>query len=441
MSRHMTPDFKNSPYWWEAAPPVPMSSGELDPSYDVVVVGSGITAVSAALPLLRSGRSVAIIDKDDPGAGASRRSAGFIGRVLKKSFSEIAAAKNKDAARKTYAELHSAYAAIFRFVEEEGINCFAQRNGRFIGATSPAHFAALQADLSSMRAEMGFEFEMIPRERQSTELGTSAYFGGALIPDSGSLHPGLYHKGILDRVVAAGGSVFGRTEVTSIEDRGAGFDVVTTAGVTRSTHVVVATNGYTTRHLGWYRRRLVPFTAYMGATEELPHEVLKKAIPHGRTVIDSNTNIDFFRIAPDSRRIVFGGATASGMTDTLEISLRMKSILDRVFPDLADFRLSHAWSGNCAGTFDMIPHVGSRGNLHHAMGYNFAGITMGTQFGRMIAKRILGQPVEASVFGGERFPTLPFYTGEPWFLGLVMRYFDWKDRRFARTDAVRNPFC
>ncbi len=40
----------------------------------------------------------------------------------------------------------------------------------------------------------------------------------------------------------------------------------------------------------------------MAATEPLPPALLAKQLPHRRTVIDSNLDIDFFRPAPDSSR-------------------------------------------------------------------------------------------------------------------------------------------
>ena len=41
------------------------------------------------------------------------------------------------------------------------------------------------------------------------------------------------------------------------------------------------------------------------------------------------------------------------------------------------------------------------------------------------------------MFGATPFPTLPFYGGNPWFVPLAMRWFDWKDARFARKGARR----
>lgn len=427
-----TTDFKFQPYWWDAAPPMPFSSGEPAGCYDAVIVGSGFTGISAALRLARAGRSVAVLDRQDPGAGASRRNAGFIGRVLKKSYSELVSSKGKQKAQAIYRELNAAYRFTFELIEKEDIPCFPARPGRFIGATSLGHYKALSRDLSVLEADMGFEHRMLAPSQVREGLATDVYRGGAIIPDSGSLHPGLYHKGLLDRARAAGVSIFGSTEVVAIRQLADNScEVRTDRGTIIARDVVVGTNGYTSR-LGWFRRRLVPFRAYMAATEEMPQELLDRLIPHGRTVIDSNTNIDFFRPAPDSRRILFGGATAAPLDGPEEITRRMKAIIDRVLPDARDIRLSHAWDGYCAGTFDLMPHMGRKGNVHYGVGYNFAGITMGTTFGSKIASRILGEPDQESVFATGNPPTMPFYTGKPWFLGMAMRYFDWHDRQIAR---------
>ncbi|TKT75845.1 FAD-binding oxidoreductase [Aquamicrobium sp. LC103] len=427
-----TSDFKFQPYWWDAAAPMPFTAGGMKAAYDVVVVGSGFTGISAALHLARAGRSVAVLDRQDPGAGASRRNAGFVGRVLKKSYSELVASKGRDKALTIYRELHDAYAFTFDLIAREGIDCYAVRPGRFIGATSRGHYNALAKDLAILQADMGFEHRMLAPTATAQGLETDIYSGGAIVPDSGSLHPGLYHKGLLDRAVEAGVSVFGRTEVENLQELSDGrCEVRTDRGTVYAGKVVVATNGYVSK-LGWFRRRVVPFRAYMAATEEMPQELLDRLIPHGRTIIDSNTNIDFFRPAPDSRRILFGGATAAPLKGPEEITVRMKSIIDRVLPQACNLKLSHAWDGYCAGTFDLMPHVGRRGNVYYAMGYNFAGVTMGTRFGARIANSIATGAGLDSVFEARNFPTMPFYTGTPWFLGLVMRYFDWHDRRLAR---------
>jgi len=425
----LTADFRNAPYWWDAAPLAESAAGTPAPSYDAVIVGSGYTGLRAALTLARAGRSVAVFDKERPGYGASRRNAGFLGRTLKKSYVDLKAAKGADYASAIYRDLSMAYESTLAFIEEEGIDCHAVRCGRLVAATSAAHYAGLERELAGMKADLGLPYTMLPRARMREEMATDLYDGGAVIPDLGSLHPGLYHRGLMERALSAGVEILGNCEVTAIA-RGR---VTTTAGETRARDVVVATNGYTPKSLPWHARRVIPFVGYMAATEPLPPEVLQKQLPHRRTVIDSNLDIDFFRPAPDSSRLLFGGATANGLEDPAAIAALLHGRLRQALPDLADVKLSHVWTGQCAGTFDMMPHVGCHDGIWYGMGYNFAGVPMGSFFGLKIAQRILGLPAPACAFEQAAFPTLPFYRGNPWFLPIAMRYFAWKDARLARS--------
>ncbi|MFI4987561.1 MAG: NAD(P)/FAD-dependent oxidoreductase [Alphaproteobacteria bacterium] len=433
MSDVLTTDFKNASYWWDKAPPVPSGAPALDSSYDAAIVGSGFTGLRAALTLLRGGRSVVLLDSGDPGCGASRSNAGFLGRVLKKSFAKLLATHGAEHAVAVYRELDQAYQTTLGVITEEKIDCHAERCGRFMGATSPAHYGELERELETMRRHLGFDYRMIPHSSQRDEMATDVYCGGAVMPDLGALHPGLYHKGLLDAVLRAGGVVRGQAEVKSIERPSGrhGFRVASKAGTVKARDVVIATNGYTPRHFSWHSRRVIPFTGYMAATELLPEALLAKLLPQRRTVLDTNMNINFFRPAPDTPRLLFGGATGSGMQDVTAIAARLHDILRRVLPDLADVRLSHVWTGLCAGTFDMMPHIGCQDGMWYGMGYNFAGVPMGSYFGLKIGQLILGLPEGRSVFAKGAFPTLPLYTGNPWFVPYAMRYFDWHDRRTA----------
>ena len=343
---------------------------------------------------------VAVLDKERPGYALSRRNAGFLGRTLKKSYVDLKAGKGAAYATAIYRDLALAYDSTLAFIEEEGIDCHAVRCGRLIAATSPNHYAGLERELAGMKADLGLPYAMVPRARLREEMATDLYDGGAVIPDLGSLHPGLYHRGLMTRALAAGVSIFGNCEVTAIERSGQGdrFRIVTAAGPTRARDVVIATNGYTPKHLPWHAWWVIPFVGYMAATEPLPPALLERQLPHRRTVIDFNLDIDFFRPASDSPRTPFGGATANGLEDPAAIAALLHGRLARALPDLADVKLSHVWTGQCAGTFDMMPHIGCHDGMWYGMGYNFAGVPMGSFFGLKIAQKILGLPAGTSAF-------------------------------------------
>jgi glycine/D-amino acid oxidase-like deaminating enzyme len=427
-----TADFAERPHWWGLAAPEACDEGALPPTADVAIVGSGYTALVAALHLARAGRSVLVLEAELAGHGASRRNAGYLGRTLKRSFTWLEQHHGAEFATRVYRELDAARQWVYALVAELGIQCHIAQPGRFIGATSEAHYKDLAQELEVMRRRLGYPYEMIAPMDLRRELASDAYMGGAVIPDLGAIHPALYHQGLLKAAREAGVRVVTQTPVTGLARDGKEVKVATTRGRVTTREAIVATNGYTPRHVSWLARRVIPFEGFMAATEELSPELMAKLIPNGRTVIDSNVNINFIRPAPDQRKILFGGLTGSRPRDLRDMGQRLHALISKLLPDLANVRLSRVWRGQCAGTFDFMPHIGRHDGLWYALGYNFAGVPMGSYLGLKLAQQILGKAEGASVFGTTPFPTLPFYGGNPWFVPLAMRWFDWKDARFAR---------
>ena len=429
-------DYAERPYWWDVAAPVvgtPQALPELAGAVDVVIVGAGITGTVAAIKLARAGAGVVVLDAAAVGEGAARRNAGFIGRTLKRSVSWLEARHGAGHGVRIYRELDEALDSVRQLVEEESISCHHRICGRFIAANSPAHLRLLIDDLDDMRRLLGFPFEVVERTAVQKELASDLYVGGVVIPDLGSIHPGLYHLTLVARAEAAGARFEPHAEVVSISTGDGMKTVATSRGTLRARHVVVTTNGYT-RRLSWFRRRLIPFRGYVLATELLPPDLIDKVLPNRRTYLDTKLDIDFIRPAPDSSRILFGGMTGTRAPSATAMVPDLLRRLTAILPDLRNVRVSRAWSGQCAGTFDFMPHIGIHDGIHFALGYNFAGVPIGTSFGGKIAARILGRGNAASAFEAKTFPTFPLYDGSPWFVPIAMRYFGWHDRRIAGRD-------
>ena len=103
---------------------------------DVAIVGSGITGVSAAIPLARAGRSVLVLEMGALGQGASTRNAGFVGRTLKHRFSKLIETVGLEQAIRTYREMQAAFESVATIIKEESIDCGFAVRGRFIPAPS-----------------------------------------------------------------------------------------------------------------------------------------------------------------------------------------------------------------------------------------------------------------------------------------------------------------
>ena len=90
------PDYKNQPYWWEAAPRPVLPPVAPPATCDIAIVGSGYTGLCAAIELARGGRQVVVLDAEDAGWGCSSRNGGQVSTSIKPGFDELAGRHGKE---------------------------------------------------------------------------------------------------------------------------------------------------------------------------------------------------------------------------------------------------------------------------------------------------------------------------------------------------------
>ena len=425
----LTEDFRAQPYWWEATPPREPEADALPEKADVAVIGSGYTGLNAALQLARAGRHTVVLEAEAAGWGCSTRNGGQVSTSTKPEYDDLARRHGAETARAVLVNGHEALAWIGDFVRAEGIDCDFRVCGRFHAAHSAKAFEKLRRSQEAPAPGVpDTDAEIVPRDEQRREIGTDAYYGGVVYPKHAALDPGRYHAGLLDRVLTAGASVHARTRVEGIEREGQGFTLRTARGTLRARDVVLATNGYTGPVTPWLRRRVIPIGSYVIATEPLAPGVLDRLIPRDRVVSDTRRVIYYYRASPDRRRIVFGGRVSAGETAPEKSAVRLHAEMARLFPDLADVRVSHSWLGFVAYTFDTLAHIGQHDGMYYSAGYCGSGVSMASYLGMRLGQKVLGLKEGRTALDGLPFPTRPLYTGRPWFLAPTVALYRWRDR-------------
>jgi glycine/D-amino acid oxidase-like deaminating enzyme len=140
----------------------------------------------------------------------------------------------------------------------------------------------------------------------------------------------------------------------------------------------------------------------------------------------------FLRPSPDLTRLLVGGRAGTIVTSLPRFAKTLYRLLVARMPDLASTRISHIWTGKCSGTFSIFPGIGVHDGVHYAMGYCFAGISMGTYLGHKIGLRVAGKPEAATVFDDIEFETRFWHQGYPWFVPIAAEMMLAQDRRISQ---------
>jgi len=422
-------DLKLEPYWWEEAPRPTLPPVDLPAEVDVAVVGSGYTGLSAALTAARGGKGVLVLEAEEPGHGASSRNGGGCGAApFKLGFRTMEMLLGRERTVAVWKEGQASLEYMAELVEKEQIECHFVRSGRFIGAWRPKDYEAQAREAELLRRHVGYRIDMVPRAEQRREIGSDRYHGGRFNHGDAVVHPGLYHQGLLDRVLSAGVTVAAHTRVEAVERDGAGFRVRTSRGTLRAGRVIVGTNGYTGGAVPFLERRLIPVGSQIIATEPLPTELVSRLFPRGNMVMDTKRTVHYYRSSPDGTRVLMGGRPYLRDVPWELSARRLRGFMVEMFPELAETKITHAWGGWLGFTFDKLPHVGEHDGILYAGGYLGSGVAMSTYLGHKLGLKALGDADGATALDDRMFPTIPLYQGNPWFLTAVAAYYRMRDR-------------
>ena len=429
MAQSETAELRQTSYWLDGLPPLPPLTSTLPDQVDVAIVGSGYTGLNAAIETARAGMNTLVLEAGTPGMGCSSRNGGQIGHGIKPSLAELTRRYGAEWGRAIRMEGMNAMAFIGERIEREGIDCDYKRCGLYLAAHTPGHYDEL-ARMIDLRGESeGAEGHLVPRSEQRSELGSDAYYGGAVFADNAGLHPAKYVRGLMDVALKAGAEIIGDCHVVDIARQGEGFLLNTRQGQVKSRQVIVATNGYTTNISGWLKRRFMPINSNIIATQPLPRDLMDALFPTDRMICDTRKIIYYYRASPDRTRVLFGGRVAPNDIGAEASAARLRQEMCRLFPELSDYGLTHSWFGTVAYTFDELPHISEHEGIHYSMGYCGSGVALSSYLGAKLGRRVAGAANADTAFDGLPHPTRPLYTGKPWFLPAAIAYFKWRDTR------------
>jgi len=437
-ARAARPGIDATPYWtWDAPAHAPQAQA-WPQRVDVAVVGAGFTGLSAALALAQRGADVVVLETAGQiAAGASGRNGGHVNNGLAHSYAALAQKVGLDQARAWYHAYDAAVDTVERLVHEHAIDCGFARHGKLQLATRPAHYETLARNAETLRADgVDEDIDLLDAAQvRDLELGSDVFAGALVYRRSAQMHMGRFGNGLAAAVERHGGKIFLHAGVSKIERTGASGKMrVHTARGTLEAGQVLLANGAgrhgSYREFGWLRRRLVPVSSFIIATEPLGRERARALIPRRRTCTTLANIHHYFRLSDDDR-LLFGGRAHFGMSSPLA-DARSAPILHRqmlgIFPQLADVGIAGCWGGVVDMTRNRLPRAGEREGIWYSTGYSGHGAQMAVHMGQVMARVMGGESPDLNPWHTQAWPAIFGHFGPPWFLPLVGAWYRLKDR-------------
>jgi len=403
----------------------------LQDKVEVAVIGGGYTGLSAARTLAKNRISVAVLEAETIGWGASSRNGGMILTGLKLGMQSVMKKYGRETAKRLFQCSLDSIDTVEQIVKEEKIDCGFARSGHLLTANKPKHYDALREEVEFMEKEFSHKLRLLSRADQRSEIGSDLYHGALLDECSGGLNPAQYVAGLARAAERAGATLHARARVTRLEREGKRFRVETEKGSLGAESVLVATSGYMGNVTKELRRKIIPIGSFIIATEKLSDDLVKELIPQDRMVFDYKHYLNYFRLWDN--RMIFGGRAAF-FPETADTIQRSAEILRRemiqVYPQLKDVKIDYVWGGTLDFAFDMMTHVGEMDGMYYSLGYAGHGVAMATFLGKTVAEAMIKGNIRDHPFASFTFPGAPLglYDGRPWFLPFAWAWhkiLDW----------------
>ena len=426
----MTTEVNANCYWWEDASPCEAPSGSWRTAADIVIIGCGFAGLSAALTLARAGRDVVILEKGLIGEGASTRNGGITSGNIRLSEQQLIKRFGQERAQAFTDEAVAARADLARFISDNNINCDYQQSGRLVGLSANFSPEKLKRQFENFERRYSISPQFISKEEMTDYISSSAYHGGIFRPDIGGIHPAKLLHEMVRLALEAGVNIYSETPVLGITNLKTSFILHTDRGRMTAQHLISATNAYTDQAQPWLKRRLIPVISEIIATEKLGVNRVQALMPKLTMFGESKQLGYYYRPSPDGERILLGGRKTH--KNGQKAMQRLHAGLSSIFPELADVKIDSYWRGFVAFPFDQLPKLAVHNGIIYPCGFCGSGTVWARWLGQKAALMILGDQA-GSAFEQLPMKTLPFYSGDPWFLPLAMHYYRLRDRLSVST--------
>lgn len=321
--------------------------------HDLAVIGAGVIGLACAWRAAQAGMSVVVLERDEPGSGASGVAAGMLAPVTEADFGEDALLALNMESR----EMWPGFAA--ELEELTGMPSGYSDPGALVVAADRDDAEGLRR-LHALQRRLGLDSEWLgPRAARALEPGLSPRIAGAIMaPQEGQVDPAAVVAALAQALAHAGGELRSGAEVASLRtDSGRVTGVRTTTGAAvKATRVLVAAGA-------WSAAGELATEAAAPAVRPVKGQLLELRVRRGGSLPASRIvrTPRCYVVGRSDGRVVVGATVEEQGFDTTITADGVFRLLEAAYealPDIGELEFVSARAGLRPFTPDNTPVIG-----------------------------------------------------------------------------------
>ena len=365
--------------WIDTRPYPPRPLLPLPRAVDVVVVGAGITGVTAAVLLKAAGKTVALLEAQRAAEGVTGYTTAHLTELLDCPFTTLLSHFGEEETRRAVHGVRASLDMIAGFVRDRRIDCDYRRVPGFYYTEKDHNAEDLQREFDAAR-RLGLEVSW------TTEVPLPFPVKAALrLENQARFHVRDYLLPLLQSIPGDGSSVFEETRVVDVQDGGPCV-VKTEREEIAATDVVVATH--------------VPLNRLFLQTKVAHYRSYALGCRVAASVADAlywddDDPYHYTRLAQiEGEPLLIVGGEDHKVGQEKDAEGRFEALLDYAHERFGVRQVEYRWSAQVAEPVDGLPFLGRNSLSSHVYvgtGYSGTGMTFGTLAAMIASDLILGR--------------------------------------------------
>jgi len=373
--------------------------------YDVCIVGGGFAGLWTAIRLREfdASATIAILEADLCGAGASGRNSGGTGHWWSK-LPTLLKALGTDDAKFILDKSVSILDDMAEFVARNEIQCELRRGSSTWTATAPAQVGAWDAMLrTAEKMEIDPPYKTLTKEELREQFGRGPYYAGIVEKGAMRVQPAFLARGLRRIAAARNVDIFENSPVSRIRSTPGGVWIETAQGRITAQKVVLAANAWMA-HLPAFRSSVMVVSSDIIATDPIPDILKERGLANRPGSRNSRMMLNYGGKTPDGRiylgrgggTIAYDAHIGPEFDYSEKQSREIEADFRYLYPELHDIPITRGWGGPIDRSTIGLPWFGQLADerIHYAIGFAGHGVSATAIAGRAIAARLVGRSDE-----------------------------------------------